>query len=108
VHDAAENDELDYDSWQLLKDQVPSLSWWRDWDKCERLRRALVDRFIRYDWPVDQFLRSVKNEETFRRIVDFCRMTPSGKTFVRRVVKLVAQGEVYATDAQRAVLTRAY
>lgn len=104
VHDAARHDELDGDSWRLLRDQVPSSFWGWDWDRCERIRRALADRFIRYDWPIDQFLRVVKDEKTFSQIVEYCRMSSSGRSFLRRVVKLVAQGECETTSAQRAVL----
>jgi len=108
VHEAAENNELDDSSWLMLKNHVPSLSWWGDWDKCERLRRALVDKFIRYDWSIDGFLEAVNREKTFRQIVASCKTTESGKAFLRSVVKLIAENKVHVTDAQRAVLAYIY
>jgi hypothetical protein len=104
VHDAARHDELDNDSWRLLMDQVPSSFWGWDWDRCERLRRALADRFVRYDWPIDQFLRVVKDEKTFFQIVEYCSTSTSGRSFLRKIMKLVAQGECQTTSARRAVL----
>lgn len=104
VHDAAERDELGYGSWRLLKDQVPSLSWWQNWDKCERLRRALVEIFYRHDWPTQDFLRAVKRQDTFRRMVDFCCSKSWGRKFLEKVAEQVAQGGVHATDFQRAML----
>jgi len=108
VHDAAESGELDYDGWRLFKDRLPPLSWWRDWDKCERLRRGLVDRYIHYGWPVDQFLQSVKRQETLCRIVDFCETTSSGREFLQKVIEEINLGKARATDSQRAVLTRGH
>lgn len=104
VHEAAENGELDHDSWMLLRGQLPSLSWWSDWDTCERLRRALIERFIRYEWSVDQFLRSTEREELFQRIVESCKVTTSGRIFLKKLARLAARGEIPATNAQRSML----
>jgi hypothetical protein len=104
VHDAAENDELDSASWTLLSDQAPSLSLWRDWDQCERLRHALVERFIRYNWSIAQFLRCAKRKQTFQQIVEICRMTSSGKAFLRKVIEAVNEQKVLVTDTQQEVL----
>jgi hypothetical protein len=107
VHDAVEKDEITYDSWRLLEGHLPILSWWSSWDKCERLRRALVDKFIYYSWPIEQFLQSIKGEETFLRVVRFCKGTAGGRAFLEKVVMLIKLGEVHATYAQRAVLAKA-
>lgn len=106
VHDAARNDELGSDAWRLLKDQAPSSFWVWDWDKCERLRRALADRFIRYDWPVDPFLHVTKNEKTFSQIVELCRASALGRYFLQKVMKSVMQGECQATRTQWSALTQ--
>ncbi len=105
IHEAAENDELDYDSWMLLRDQLPSLSWWSNWDRCERLRRTLIERFIRYEWSVEQFLRSTEYEELFQKIIESCKATTSGRNFLREIARLVAHGKIHITDVQRSMLT---
>ncbi len=109
VHDAAEDGELDSASWALLSGQAPSSSWtWSswlwDWDRCERLRRALIKKFIRYNWSIEQFLKCVKRKQTFQRIVEICRMTSSGEAFLREVVATAHKREILVTDAQREVL----
>lgn len=70
VHDAAERNELFYESWGMLKDSVPSISYWRDWDKCERLRRGLIERFIEYKWPADLFLKCFESRDTLLRTLE--------------------------------------
>ena len=29
------------DSWWMLSPELPTLGWWRDWDRCEKLKRAI-------------------------------------------------------------------
>ena len=85
VHDAAEKDELGYDNWRLLNYQVPTISWWRNWDKCERLRRALVEKFIKYEWPAEYFKEVVKNQKTRDLIMLFCRTRHWTKEFLDKI-----------------------
>lgn len=43
VHKAAANDSLSYEAWRRLDPILPRLSWWKSWDKCERLRRGMIE-----------------------------------------------------------------
>ncbi len=104
VHEAAARDRLPYASWRLLMYQAPSLSWWGEWDKCERLRQALIDKFIRYGWNVEFFLRAVKHSDTFARVLYSCNEKGRGRKFIRRVAQGVAGGYIAATEEQRQVL----
>lgn len=104
VHDAAASGELSYEVWSLIKDQVPSLTWWREWDKCERMRRALVERFIRYRWPIELFLQAVKSEDTFEKITDFSQSNAAARAFVRSIAEQVFRGQVDVTSSQREAL----
>jgi len=106
VHDAVEKDELGYENWLLLKDKVPSLWWWRDWDKCERLRRALVEKFIHYNWPPDQFLQAIKRDDTFRQVVEYCRDTNQGIDLLRRAADQIGQGKVHITNFREKILDK--
>jgi hypothetical protein len=40
VHDALASGDYSSESWWLLSPQLPYLGIWRDWDRCEKLRRA--------------------------------------------------------------------
>ena len=41
LHDALAAREYREESWSLLASQLPYLGLWRDWDRCEKLRRAV-------------------------------------------------------------------
>ena len=42
TYDAAGSSRLDFEEWDWLREQAPSVSWFRDWDRCERLAAALA------------------------------------------------------------------
>ena len=41
VHEALATGAHSSESWWLLSTELPVLGWWRDWDRCEKLRRAV-------------------------------------------------------------------
>jgi hypothetical protein len=86
VHGTLAADQLPYESWRLFEDHVPFLSPWRNWDKCERLRRGLVERFERYQWPVAQFILCAKRVDTLERLLETCaRFKPQGRRLLQRM-----------------------
>lgn len=60
----AKADRLDYQSWALLEPHVPSLWGWSNWDKCERLRRAILERIMQGVWPPAVLLQIAGDTET--------------------------------------------
>ncbi len=104
VHYAARRNRLAYTDWRLLQHQAPSVSFWRGWDKCERLRYALVERFIRLQWPEEYFLKAVRDPDTFRHTIDACNETSGGRKFLRRIIRLVKNDALAATDEQNRIL----
>jgi tetratricopeptide (TPR) repeat protein len=106
VHDSVANSELESHSWQNLEKHLPSLSWWRNWDRCERLRRGLVESYINYYWPVSNFFETVRQEETFKRIVEFCNTTIKGKKFLTQLLLAAQDGKKNVTEAQWSILQK--
>ena len=41
VHMALASSDHSPDSWWMLSPELPTLGWWRDWDRCEKLKRAI-------------------------------------------------------------------
>ena len=104
VHDAVEKNSLSYHYWHLIEQNVPSLSWWMNWNKCERLRHALVDKFIQYNWSAQEFLLSVNRDETFSSIVQYCKWDKKRQQFIKTIRNKVAHGEISANHAQMEII----
>jgi hypothetical protein len=108
VHDAAADDSLSYRGWQALKRELPTLSWSRDWDKCERLRQGLLQRFIRNHWSRQAFLPCVSKPEIMHRVLHSCRDIQGGEKFILSIVEDVFGGISKCTEGQLSVLQSAF
>jgi hypothetical protein len=72
VHDALASGNHSSESWWLLSPELPMLGIWRDWDRCERLRRAVHSYLVQHD--------------ACNRLREFAK-TPEEKKIARKVIK---------------------
>ena len=68
VHDVAGRDRLKDEAWIALDPIVPHLWWLNDWDKCERLRRGLLQAFVRHKWPPSEIRSCVKSSDILKEL----------------------------------------
>lgn len=67
-------------------DHLPHLSRYRNWDKCERLRRGLIDLFEKNDWPVVEFIRCANSLEMLMSLLETCsNYSSTGKHLLERI-----------------------
>ena len=46
VHQALAVERLDWNAWNLVQRRLPWASPWKAWDRCGRVRLAVVDKFV--------------------------------------------------------------
>jgi hypothetical protein len=68
IHTKEEKERLRDNAWMILQPLVPELSWYNNWDKCERMRRALVSAFMKHSWPAWEIKERIKDHEILREI----------------------------------------
>jgi hypothetical protein len=105
VDRALAGETLSATAWERLARDLPSLPWWREWDRPERLRRGFVDRCLRHRWPPETLLRVTLDDDTFQRLVVICEWTKDGQELLKRLAARVGQGQVPATTPRRSVLS---
>jgi len=76
------DDAMPEDDWFILDPIVPHLWWHRDWDKCERLRRGLIEAFVKFRWPIVKLADCVKNDEFLSRVIESAKHVDGGKELV--------------------------
>ncbi len=111
VHAAARDDARDplsYRAWKFLEPDVPVLGYKWNWDNCERLRRALVERFISGSWPRAQFLRCVNRPATLQSVFYSCREVRGGEEFILGLAADVLSGVLRATEPQASMFRSSF
>ena len=82
IHQIAWDESISDDIWIILEPIVPHLWWHHEWDKCERLRRGLIEAFIKYHWPILKLADCVKNEQFLSRVIDSAKRVDGGREFI--------------------------
>ena len=81
IYRKAEKNQLRDNAWMLVEPFVPELSLFKNWDKCERMRRALLSAFMRYSWPAPEINQRIKNGEIRQQILNRAHKVDAGHYF---------------------------
>ena len=108
IHEAAEEDQLSERNWNMLARQTPSVTWNGDWNKCERLRGALIKRFMRYEWSREEFLACLRNPVLLEKIIaqvwEQDSWFGSQRKYIEKIARKVFNSKISATTIQKDVL----
>lgn len=86
---AAELNALPNDAWSVLEPRLPwSISWF-DWDRCPRLRSAVVDLFVDRDLSPETFVALVESDELFLQLVETASQSWKGRKYLGRVCSVI-------------------
>ena len=105
AHDILYQQSNSFIVWKWLEKAVPSLPN-KSWDRCERLRLAVVDQFVKKSWPLEQFTGAIRREDTLNRIILNCRQSPQGQELFKRVRQQVKAGRLTVPAWQQSVWTQ--
>jgi hypothetical protein len=82
IHQIAWDDRISDDTWLVLEPLVPHLFWLHDWDKCERLRRGLVQAFVTFRWSAVNLPNCVKSDFFLQKVIDSARYVDGGRELI--------------------------
>ena len=85
IHMAAASDRLHDEAWQLLKPRLPSSTFWREWDRCRRIRAGVVDLFVDRDLAPQVFARIAKDDKLFMDLATAAAGNGRGRRYLKRV-----------------------
>lgn len=78
VYKAALKDKLRYESWKSIEIHTKPLPFWKEWDKCKKLRNLLIDTFITEDWSINKIDNIFQDDELLEKF--YSKLLLSGKT----------------------------
>jgi hypothetical protein len=89
IYRKAEKEQLRDNAWVILEPLVPELKWFKNWDKCERMRRALLLAFMRHSWPAWEIKQRIRNVEIRQQILDRAHKVGADHYFQNMNVKRI-------------------
>jgi hypothetical protein len=107
LHDAMAAERLSDAAWRLADERLPWVSPRREWDRCERLRRAVVDQFIDRDLPPIEFATVVDDARLWAKMVILATDTWRGRRYLDRVRKALRGNGDGPWDERARVIDRA-
>lgn len=69
VYKAALDSNLDYSSWKSLEVHTKPLPFWKEWDKCKKLRNALIDKFFENRWSINLLYKIFSDKEILQKMI---------------------------------------
>lgn len=87
VYHATASSKLCEESWHELSPFLPDRNWFRDWDRCQRLRTGIAEKFRLEEWPARWLPDVTRDDDLFEAIVSELRDRWSG----RRVLTAIAE-----------------
>jgi hypothetical protein len=63
-------------------------------DRCERLRRGVVDRFVECSWSIKAFAECASRETTFEQLIQSALASEGGMPLIRSLREAVAHGYI--------------
>ena len=104
VYEATRKSSIPDDAWHLVERRLPWAMPWLQWDRCDRIRTAVVRTFLERELSPDAFGRLTESDDTFAALVSTARPTERGRAFLRRVQAALQQERDQETYAGRLAL----
>jgi hypothetical protein len=85
IHQLTWDDKMPDANWIILDPIVPHLAWIHDWDKCERLRRGLIEAFVKFRWPLEHLHECIKNDDLLARVLRSAKSVEGGSALLSKL-----------------------
>ncbi|WP_437943759.1 hypothetical protein WMF27_02495 [Sorangium sp. So ce281] len=104
TYDAAGNSRLEYDEWEWLREFAPSSSYWRDWDKCERLAKAMARLFEKQNASLETMFAIVHSRPAVRKVAAVLDDDRDTRRYLKSLRKAVEASSIGSREQRDALL----
>jgi hypothetical protein len=87
TYDAVGSSCLEYEEWDWLREHAPSVSWYRDWDRCERLAAALAHLFEKQNASLETVFGVVHSRPAIRKLAAILRDDRDTRPYLKSLRK---------------------
>ena len=91
VYVQAASNSLTEEAWRVLEYRLPWSFFWYDWDRCVRIRNAIVDLHVGSELPPTSFIGLTNKLDLFRQLVETAARDKRGRKYLQRVAEQLAR-----------------
>lgn len=107
TYDAAGNSRLEYDEWEWVREYAPASSYWRDWDKCERLAKAMARLLEKQNASLATIFVIVRSRAAIKKVVDVLDDERESRPYLKSL-RMAAESSSVGTSEQREALLKGW
>lgn len=96
---------VEYEAWEWLKDLAPAVSWWRDWDRCERVAAALARRLAAHEVPLVIVFSIARTAPAIQKVVGVLYTNRQTRIYLKQLRKACDTDPSLGSREQRNALT---
>jgi hypothetical protein len=104
TYDAARSSRLESEEWDWLREQATSVSWYRDWDKCERLAAAMARLLEKERASLETVFGIVQNRAAIRKVAAILDDDRDTRPYLKSLRKAAEGKSSIGTREQRDAL----
>lgn len=103
TYDAAGSSRLEHEEWDWLREHAPSVSWYRDWDRCERLAAAVGRIFEKQNASLETVFSVAYSRGSIRKMAAILNDDRGTRPYLKSLRKAV-ESSSFGTPEQRDAL----
>lgn len=104
TYDAAGSSCLEYDEWEWVREYAPSSSYWRDWDKCERLASATARLLEEQNASLETVFRIVHSRPAIRKLANCLHDDRDTRPYLKSLRRAVESSSIGSREQRNALL----
>lgn len=103
--DALADERVDSEEWSWICHVTSPISWWREWDRCERIVMAISHRLERHSATLDTVFRIAKSRLAVRKLVSALKGEKMGRSYLISLRRELAGSKLIGSREQREELS---
>jgi hypothetical protein len=104
TYDAAGSSRLDHEEWDWLREQATAVSWYRDWDRCERLAAAVARLLEKQNASLETVFAVVHSRASIRKVAAILDDVRDTRPYVQSLRKAVKSSSIGTREQRDALL----
>jgi hypothetical protein len=104
TYDAASNSRLEYDEWEWVREYAPSSSYWRDWDKCERIAKAMAHLLEKQNASLETVFGIVHSRPAIKKVAAILDDDRDTRPYLKSLRKAAESSSIGTREQRDALL----